>query len=317
MHYGYIATTARGRSPIGRGKALKPPPVRVRVPPPLRGAFFDVSFFSSVAPVAKSATGRWVSRVGASGGGKAYKKTRPGNFYGALAVIVVLGLVATVFARYEYQHPTKNPAGVAPKIGANWYAALSIQACGKYLPYLSTDTSLKAQGMYALPADVLRISPVSAADAGNNATLAQFGNEYPGLVISTSQLNVPKDALGTANPKTDFTNGQACPSGKGTLYPGQTGKVEYAYWTAFGKKPIITTNPASIKFSPDIRISIAFDPVNVKPKPPTAATNNALLADSTTVTPTTTVTTPVVTTTTVKSGTTTTTTPSTTTTSKG
>src|ERR1035438_6646526 len=104
-----LATTARGRSPIGRGKALKPPPVRVRVPPPLRGAFFDVSFFSSVAPVAKSATGRWVSRVGASGGGKAYKKTRPGNFYGALAVIVVLGLVATVFARYEYQHPTKKP----------------------------------------------------------------------------------------------------------------------------------------------------------------------------------------------------------------
>jgi hypothetical protein len=78
--------------------------------------------------VAKSATGRWVSRVGASGGGKAYKKTRPGNFYGALVVIVVLGLVATVFARYEYEHPPKNPAGVAPKIGTTWFAALSIQA---------------------------------------------------------------------------------------------------------------------------------------------------------------------------------------------
>jgi len=264
--------------------------------------------------VAKSATGRWVSRVGASGGGKAYKKTRPGNFYGALVVIVVLGLVATVFARYEYEHPPKNPAGVAPKIGTTWFAALSIQACGKNLPFPSTDTTLKAQGMYALTADVLKISPVSAADSGNNATLAQFGNEYPGLLISSTQMNIPKNQLGASNPKTSYTNGQACPTGKGTLYPGQAGKVSYAYWTTFGqKKPTITTNPATIKFAPEIRITMAFDPVGVTPKAPGKLTNEEMVADATTVTSTTTVTTPP-TTTTVKSGSTTTTIKSTTTT---
>jgi len=266
--------------------------------------------------VAKSATGRWVSRVGASGGGKAYKKTRPGNFYGALAVIVVLGLVATVFARYEYQHPPKSPAGIAPKIGTTWYAALSIQACGKTLPYLPTDTSLKAQGMYALLADVLKIDPVSAADSGNNATLSQFGNEYPGLLISTSQMKIPKDVLGTANPNTSYTNGQTCPSGKGALYPGQVGKVKYAYWTTFGqKKPTITTNPATIKFAPDLRITMAFDPTNVVPKPPSTVTDDEMVADATTAT-TTTVTTPL-TTTTVKSGSTTTIPSTTTTAPKG
>ena len=55
--------------------------------------------------MAKSATGKLVSQIGASGGGKAYKKSRPGNYYAALVVIVVLGLAATVFARYDYQHP--------------------------------------------------------------------------------------------------------------------------------------------------------------------------------------------------------------------
>jgi len=265
--------------------------------------------------VAKSATGRWVSRVGASGGGKAYKKTRPGNFYGALAVIVVLGLVATVFARYEYQHPAKNPAGIAPKIGTTWFAALSIQACGKNLPYLATDTSLKAQGMYALQADVLKIDPVSAADSGNNATLSQFGDEYPGLLISTSQMKIPKNVLGTANPNTSYTNGQACPSGKGTLYPGQSGKVSYAYWTTFGqKKPTITTNPATIKFAPDLRITMAFDPAGVVPRPPSTVTDDQMVSDATTTATTTTVVTIPVTTTTVKSGSTTTTTKSTTTT---
>jgi hypothetical protein len=271
--------------------------------------------------VAKSATGRWVSRVGASGGGKAYKKTRPGNFYGALAVIVILGLVATVWARYDYQHPPANPAGVQPKIGTTWYAAISLQACGKRLPFLPTDTSLKGQGMYILPADVVRVSPASAADSGNNATLAQFGNEYPGLLISTSQMNVPKNVLGAANPATSYTNGQTCPSGKGDLYGGQSAKVTYAYWSTFGqKKPTVTTNPATIKFAPDIRISIGFEPTGVTPEPPLAISDTAMGADATTVTTTTaatTVTTLPVTTTTVKGSTTTTTAPTTTTTSKG
>jgi hypothetical protein len=233
-----------------------------------------------------------------------------------------LGLVATVFARYDYQHPPKNPAGIQPKIGTTWYAALSLQACGKRLPFLATDTALKAEGMYILPADVIRISPASAADSGNNATLAQFGDEYPGLLISTSQMNVPKNDLGTANPKTSYTNGQSCPSGKGDLYGGQPGKVIYAYWKTFGqKKPVTTTNPASIKFAPDMRISIGFEPSGVIPKVPLAITDQAMGADATTPTTTTTVYTPPVTTTTLKGTTTTTppttTAPTTTTTSKG
>ena len=157
---------------------------------------------------------------------------------------------------------------------------------------------------------------MSAADSGNNATLSQFGDEYPGLLISTSQLNVP-NAKGTSNPATNYTNGQTCPSGKGTIYPGQTGKVEYAYWTEFGqKKPIITTNPASIKFAPDERITIAFDPVGVTPKVPLTATVDAMVANSTAPTTTTLVTTPPVTTTTVKGATTTTVKNATTTTTK-
>jgi len=264
--------------------------------------------------VAKSATGRWVSRVGASGGGKAYKKTRPGNFYGALAVIVILGLVATIFARYDYQHPPKNPAGIAPKIGTTWFAGLSIQACGKTLPYLADDTALKGQGMYALANGVIKISPASAADSGNNATLAQFGNEYPGLLISTSQMNIPKNELGAANPKTSFTNGHTCPSG--TPDAGKVGKVTYAYWTSFGKPAKITTNPATIKFTPEMRVAMGFEPVGVKLAPPTSKTNAAVLAASTTVTSTT-IPTQVVTTTTVPSSATTTTIKSTTTTAPG
>jgi hypothetical protein len=229
-------------------------------------------------------------------------------------VIVVLGLVATVFARYDYQHPAKAVGGIAPKIGTTWYAALSIQNCGTRVPYLTTDTTDKAAGLTVLPADVIRISPVSAADAGVNATLAQFANEYVGLVASSSQLNVPKGA-GIANPKTSFTNGQACAAG--TKYAGQKGKITYAYWKYGAKKATITTDPSTIKLAQDMSISMAFDPVGVTPLKPRPQTIDAMFADAQTVTSTTTVTTPVVTTTTVKGATTTTTVVKSTTTTKG
>jgi len=270
--------------------------------------------------VAKSATGRWVSRVGASGGGKAYKKTRPANFYGAIALIVIFGLLAVVLARYDYQHPSKHAAGVSPRIGQTWYAGLSIQACGARLGYLTTDATNKTAGLTVLTGNVIRISPTSASDSGKNATLSQFAAEFPGLIASTTQLSVPKPT-GVANPKTTYTNGQACPTG--SKYAGQVGKVTYAYWTAFGVKPKVTTNPTTIKFTNQMRVTMAFEPVNITPLAPTAKTAQLMLAYSTAAT-TTTIATPVATTTTLKPGTTTTTTPTattttptTTTTSKG
>jgi hypothetical protein len=165
-----------------------------------------------------------------------------------------------------------------------------------------------------LPANVLRISPISAADAGVNATLAQFANEYVGMVASSSQLIVPKGA-GIANPKTSFTNGETCAAG--TKYAGQKGKISYAYWKYGAKKPTITTDPSTIKLAQDMSIAMVFGPSNVAPLKPLPATVDAMFADAQTVTTTTTVTTPVATTTTVKGATTTTTLVNTTTTTKG
>ena len=263
--------------------------------------------------MAKSATGKWVSRVGASGGGKAYKKSRPSNYYGALVLIVVLGLIATVYARYEYQHPASANGGTPPAVGTTWYAGLSIEACGKPLPFLNPDPAFKG-GFTVQASNVIRISPVSAADAGNNATLSQFAAEFPGLIASSTELAVPT-ATGTANAKTTYRNGQSCAST--SKYPGQTGQISYAYWTAFGqKKPVITTNPASIKFSQYLRVTMAFDPKGVTPQAPQQTTVNAMFAAAQSTTSTTT--TPTIapaTTTTLKGATTTTLAPASTTTS--
>ena len=268
--------------------------------------------------MAKSATGKWVSRVGASGGSKAYKKTRPSNYYGILAVIVVLGLAATMLARYDYQHPASAVTGPPPNVGTNWFAALSVQACGETLPYLKSNPTA-TQGLRVQTDNVIEISPLSAADSGNHATLAQFANEYPGLIVSPSELAIPNSA-GVANAATTYRNGELCPAS--SKYPHKAGQVEYAYWTSFTQKtPTITTNPAAIKFSQYLQVAMAFDPKGVVPAKPSTTTVNAMVSygaaaattTTTTITPSTI--TPVTTTTTKT--TTTTTKATTTTTAKG
>jgi hypothetical protein len=242
-----------------------------------------------VAAVAKSTTGKWVSRVGASGGGKAYRKSRPSNYYGALAVIVVLGIGTTVLARYDYQHPHKSH-GTPPAVGTTWYAALRIEACGKALPYLTVSPNFAGGGLDIQPLDVIKVSPNSAADSGSHATLAQFANEFPGLIISSSEIAVP-NAAGVATAKTTYHNGNTCPSG--TKYAGQAGQVSYAYWTSFGQtKPTVTTNPGAIKFSQYLRVTMAFEPAGVTPAPPAQATVNAMVQAGSTPTTTTPVTLP-------------------------
>lgn len=258
-----------------------------------------------MARVAKSTTGKWVSRVGASGGGKAYKKSRPSNYYGALAVIVILGIAATVLARYDYVHP-HHTKGTPPAIGTTWYAALRIEACGEPLGNLTPDPTYVG-GFSVQDHNVIRISPTSAADSGANATVSQFADEFPGLIISTGELAVPT-ATGQPNAKTTYHNGNTCATG--TKYAGQAGQVSYAYWTSFGQtKPKVTTNPATIKFSQYLRITMAFEPKGVTPLPPSKVTVDAMVSAGTTATTTTapagvTTTTPTATTTAPKTTTT-------------
>ena len=261
--------------------------------------------------MAKSNSGKWVSRVGAGGGGKTYQKTRPANYYGALAVIVVLGLVLAVYSRYEYQHPVKHHSTVIqPAIGTTRYAALSIQACGDTLPYLNPDPTFKG-GFIVEKDNVIDLTPVTSAEAGDNATLTTFASEFPGLITTSKELAVPT-ATGTADAKTTYKNGDVCPST--SKYPGEKGKVEYAYWSTLAQKqPKITTHPATIKFTKDLRVTLAFEPTGVTPSAPSAKTVDAMVVVATT--PSTTTTVPTVTTTTTP--TTTTTTASTTTTTKG
>ena len=230
-----------------------------------------------------------------------------------MILIVVLGLASTVLARYDYQHPASAATGTPPAVGTTWFAALSVDACGESLPYLKSDASSSIYGLRTLTDNVIQVSPISSADSGSHATLAQYGVETPGLVLGSTELAIPT-AAGTANSATTYKNGELCPAK--TKYAGKAAQVVYAYWNSFAqKKPILTTNPASIHFVQDLRVTMAFVPKGATPAAPSTTTVNTMVEYQAASATTTTIATSVTTTTTATA--TTTTSPTTTTTAKG
>jgi hypothetical protein len=248
--------------------------------------------------MARSSTGKWVARAGATGGGRTYRGQVPANWYAALVIIVVIGLGSIIYSRYEYRHPSTAPT-VQPTVGTIWYAGFDFDICGTQLPAPAADTSAKG-GITTGGMGVIQIAPTTAAEAGNNATLGRFVSGYKGMQLTSDQVQAPGSKL--------YHNGDTCP--KGTPDAGKAGQVKVAYWSSPAnstKSTLVSGNPADLKFGPNSLLTIGFVPPDKSlPRPP-ASTVLAVLQAASAVASTTT-TTPAATTTTAPANTTTSTT---------
>ena len=215
--------------------------------------------------MAKSTSGKWVSRVGASGGGKTYRKRRPVNYYGVLAILTILGLFTVIYSRYEYQNPASE---VAPVVGQTWYAALSGQVCGETQPFLAKDPNALTAGFNMLDKNVLAIAPRTPDQAGNNATFQKFLDEHTSLTVTSTSLK-------WTDGKT-YTNGDKCPAG--TKYAGQVGRVQISTWRTLSQpEPTVTTDPASLKLTDQMQITVSFLPDTIQATTPGAETLASML----------------------------------------
>ncbi len=249
--------------------------------------------------MAKSSLGKVVSRVGASGGGKTYAKSRPVNYYGVLAIIVVLGLSAVVYSRYERQNPVVVSTAFPAK-NSSGYFALSVEECGTRHVDL-TAYRTKDLLYQVLTNNVVHVTPLSAATANTHANLGRFVTGYSGMKFSATQMFIP-DFPGKPLGQT-YSAGQKCATG--TKYAGQKAYPVLAYWRTIGqKKASETTNASKVVVSQQMFVTFAFEPKGVTPLLPSQKTISAMYNDATTTATTTTLpvgtTTVPVTTTTVK-----------------
>jgi hypothetical protein len=216
----------------------------------------------------RSSTGKWVTRAATTGGGRTYRGQVPVNWYAGLVLIVVLGLVSIVFARYEYQHH-KAAAAVQPAVGTTLYAALGFDICGKQLPPISASTNSAVAGLTTVGQGVLQVSPTNSSEAGNNATLGLFVADYKGLKLSEKALTVPGHK--------PYKNGEACPAG--TPDAGKKAVVKAETWpnAVATKGTVLTGNPGAFKVTARSVITVGFVPAGATLSRPPQVTINAML----------------------------------------
>ena len=234
--------------------------------------------------MAQSQSGKWVSRVGSTGGGRNYRSRRPLNFYGVIAIIVVLGLLSIFWARHEYKN-SASPSLLPPLAGTTSYVALGFDVCGTLQSPLPAQSHDHRAAQRPVAQGVVQVAPTTKAQAGTNANVAALAAGYPGLTITSTKLALP--ASGTTK-AISYQNGEACPAG--TPDAGKTGSVVIARWSSFADEvPDADYRPFRVRLTANSLVTVGFLPSGTTPKKPPQTTITAMLvaAQSGSTTPTT------------------------------
>ena len=217
--------------------------------------------------MARSSSGKSVARAAATGGGATYRGQMPVNWYAALVVIVLVGIASVALAKYNYN---KTPTVVEPTTNTTWHAALAFDICGTAEQPLTASPVPATTGLTTTGNGVLLIAPKTASEAGNNATLGKFAQEYTGLTLTNTTLKYPSASV------PEYRNGQKCAAG--TPDAGKVGEVQARSWVVTTKSSnnqlvqvggLTTSKAADLKFANRQLITVGFVPAGTAlPKPP-------------------------------------------------
>jgi hypothetical protein len=249
----------------------------------------------------RSSWSKKVARAAGTGGGRTNRGRVPWTYYGAILLVVVLGVVGTVVSK-DRRNTQINNAGTsaAPAIGTTWNEAVAFDLCGKFAPNVPQSKSA-GEGLTTQGDGIMHISPTDNAAAGKNATLGKWASDN-NVKLTAVQVQLPKGKL--------YTAGDSCDGGKGQVYVKQ-----FAY-PGDPTGVLLKGNPTAIHLQDQLELVVAFVPPSKSgkiPAPPAkvvaklkALAAAAAAASTTTTTPSTTTTPASGTTTTPASGTTTT-----------
>lgn len=200
----------------------------------------------------KASSSKKVARAAGIGSGKGRRRHTPWGYFGAIAIIVVLGLVGTVTSRNRLIAQINNAGGTAPTVGTTWYEGYSVYACGKFLPEVKVPAP-NPQGITTAQTGIITIAPKVKAVAGKNATLGKFASAV-GIKLNAAEMQLPGGHL--------YLDGNTCEGQPGHVYIKQFAYVGDTVGELYNgaKNQLPKLDPTAVPLSNGALITIAFVP---------------------------------------------------------
>jgi hypothetical protein len=141
----------------------------------------------------KASSNKKVARAAGAGGSRTTAKRRPWNYYGALFVVVLLGVAGAAVSRHARNVSISNAGGVPPAVGgAAWHEALAVDICGTMQPNITTTKD--PVGITTNGDGIVQIHPFVKSAAGHNATLGKFAASV-GMKLDAGEIQLPGGKL--------------------------------------------------------------------------------------------------------------------------
>ncbi|HEX2850727.1 MAG TPA: hypothetical protein VHN98_09250 [Acidimicrobiales bacterium] len=228
-----------------------------------------------------------VARAAGTGGGRTKGGQRPWVWWGAMALVVVLGFYLIWLSRSENRtHAVANVDKTPPQIGDHWHAAYGVYLCDAFAEPIKDTTD--PHGIHTHGDGVIHVHPADTTATGKNANLGKFADAVK-MTLTDTEIKMP--------------GGKAYKEGD-TKCGDKPGIVQ----VKVNDTQLVTTDVRGIRLKDGDLLTIAFAPEGATLPVTPSAPNLSKLEDVTTTTA------PGATTTTGAGETTTTTAPDTTTT---
>jgi hypothetical protein len=196
----------------------------------------------------RASSSKKVARAASTGGGRTARGARPIAWYGAISLVVILGVLGIAVSRSE--HRDKAGADTTPPQANvdHWHAAYGVYLCDEFAPTITDERDPK--GIHTHGDGIIHIHPFVRSAAGSNATLKVFADAV-NMDLSDDQLQLP--------------GGKEYESGK-TKCGDKTGIVQVKV-----NDKVITKEVAAINPKDGDLITIAFAPKGAELPPPPSA----------------------------------------------
>jgi hypothetical protein len=151
-------------------------------------------------------------------------------FYGAIALVVIVGVVLVFVSRSSTADVPPQPGNPSTgEAGDHWHAAIATNVCGEWLtnpPEFETaaDNANVRVGVHTHGDGFIHIHPFTKSEGGDNATLGRFLT-YGGWSAGEDSLSLWAGPSSAPAVK-DYSDGDKCPAG--TQFAGKTGVVKWS-----------------------------------------------------------------------------------------